>query len=53
MPLADDSGLTLNIFTADAGSASQHAPDLLASWAASGPPPGLQARVMTLEEQTQ
>jgi transcriptional regulator with XRE-family HTH domain len=34
MELAADSGLTLNVYTAEAGSASQQALDLLASWTA-------------------
>ena len=38
LPLAGDNGLSLNIFTADAGSGSQHALDLLASWVASEAP---------------
>lgn len=38
LPLAGDNGLSLNIFTADAGSGSQHALDLLASWVASETP---------------
>jgi transcriptional regulator with XRE-family HTH domain len=52
LPLAGDSGLTLNLFTADAGSASQHALDLLSSWAASEDPAGTRNRVLTLEDQT-
>jgi len=34
MEIAADSGLTLNVYTAEAGSASQQALDLLASWTA-------------------
>jgi transcriptional regulator with XRE-family HTH domain len=34
MELSADSGLTLNVYTAEAGSASQQALDLLASWTA-------------------
>jgi transcriptional regulator with XRE-family HTH domain len=34
MELSDHSGLTLNVYTAEAGSASQQALDLLASWTA-------------------
>jgi hypothetical protein len=34
MELSADSGLTLNVYTAEADSASQHALDLLASWTA-------------------
>jgi hypothetical protein len=32
MELSADSGLTLTVYTAEAGSASQQALDLLASW---------------------
>ncbi|MEA2228882.1 MAG: hypothetical protein QOF04_2512 [Solirubrobacteraceae bacterium] len=34
MELSADSGLTLSVYTAEAGSASQQALDLLASWTA-------------------
>jgi hypothetical protein len=50
MPLAGDSGLTLNIFTADAGSASQQTLDLLASWATTEASAGAQGRALSLEE---
>lgn len=49
LPLVGDDGLTLNIFTADAGSASQHGLDLLASWAATENPPGTRVRALTFE----
>jgi MmyB-like transcription regulator ligand binding domain len=49
--LAGD-GLALNIFMADAGSASQHALDLLASWTAGGAPVGAQALALTFDGQT-
>jgi hypothetical protein len=34
MELSADGGVTLNVCTAEAGSASHHAPDRLASWTA-------------------
>ena len=49
LPLAGDSGLTLNIFTADAASASQHALDLLASWAATDNPARTRDEVLAIE----
>jgi transcriptional regulator with XRE-family HTH domain len=51
LPLVGDNGLTLNVFTADADSASQHALDLLASWAANDDPARTRDRLLTLEEQ--
>jgi MmyB-like transcription regulator ligand binding domain len=50
MPVAGDGGLVLNVFTADAGGASQHALDLLASWAATEASAGAQGGALRLEE---
>jgi hypothetical protein len=38
MELSADAGLNLTVYTAEAGSASQQALDLLASWAATPDP---------------